>query len=219
MDKIQVWPGVIDHIAIEDTSYTRNGVTIEGEMYKFYIKKGTLLSFERPYINVAFKGTHDAVIDLYKDFPTTEVDGIKTISGKDIKEKDEELLYLYTKNALNPKEDGDIEKRLGWIFGNIPLSDGKQEWAQIREGKLRLTNTGKPIVQTHLNVAVQAMYLGKEQGWQPLNSGNSLLDALRVEMEDQKRRSWIPFNVNVEQDEEAEDQSEADSGPEEDQEA
>lgn len=199
--KIIAWPGMVDHIVVDEVSYDRldrktdKRKEVKSKMLKAYIKKANAFVIGRPSVKALFQGRDDSLMELYKDIePTTSETGETIISAKQIKDyiadkatspeekerMENEMLYWGSKNAFTPEGIGTT---MGFIFDTLPISDGVEEWMQVKGKTPVLRANGERIIQTHLSVCTQVIYLGTE--WAPANNANTLTEALRTEVTDQ----------------------------------
>lgn len=174
-----VWPVRIDHIEVRDTAYIKGEQEVQGKTYLFFVNPAMPFDFDRPSVMTRF--SRDSVAQRFKDLKTEEIDGATTITAQTIldalapgeSEKKpykgpdgceyesygEYLLYLGTKSAFEPKLMSS-----GVVFGERPLSDGKEQFIRYKDGKPQKRHkTGQTIIASTTNVAAMMMFT--PNGW------------------------------------------------------
>lgn len=230
--KIIVWPGVVDHIVVEDVEYTRTNkrtqvqTKITAKMFKVNIKKANMFAIGRPAVKALFEGRDDELMDMYKEIDTEERNGEQIISAKAIKdyinkkEEWDEEEKKRMENTLLKWDSGDACKKdretgtMGFIFGTLPISDGVEEWMQFYDNKPALKSNGERIIQTHLSVCALVTWRDDE-GWVPMNGGDSLYNALEIEVTDQKT-NWRPVKKRTAEAEETQENEDSEDDDSED---
>lgn len=187
--EFEVFPITLDHIRVQDSEYNRirNGqtVNVKTKVYTFYMKV-KYFDFERPHTKSAFEGQDDAIIQNYKDLPTTVINGETVITAKSIREAkcpDSMKDYLKDNGRFESPFDGREYKSYGeWlvtmgtegcdddnphkgckgvVFGNMPISDGIQRFMRMNPDgtPMRRQKNNQPIIQQTADVCAIMVYL------------------------------------------------------------
>lgn len=174
-----VWPVRIDHIEVRDTTYVKGEQEVQGKTYLFFVNPAMPFGFDRASVMTRFSS--DGVAQMFKDLKTEEIDGATTITaatilnalapgesekkpykgpdGCEYESYGEYLLYLGTKSAFEPKLMSS-----GVVFGERPLSDGKEQFIRCKDGKPQKRHkTGQTIVAATTQVAAMMMFT--PNGW------------------------------------------------------
>lgn len=187
-NQYEVFPIVVDHIRVQDSEYNRvrNGATtnVKTKVYTFYLKV-KYFEFERPQTKSAFQGQDDEIINRYKDLTTEVINGETVITNKTIRSATcpEDLKdYLKEDGKFESPYDGRLYRSYGeWlatmgtegcdddtiakgcrgvVFGNLPLSDGKQRWRRMNPDgtPMKRQKSGMQIIQQTTDVCAILVY-------------------------------------------------------------